>query len=115
MLTFLIPQRQERTIGLRKTHRNPIALAREWRSFMDDAGLSRSGISRQLGVSRARVTQILRLLELAPVVLASVEGFGDPISNLRIGERTLRPLVGLSTKEQSERLDSIIARLAPGH
>ncbi len=115
MLTFLIPQRQERTIGPRKIHRNPIALAREWRSFMDDAGLSRSGISRQLGVSRARVTQVLRLLELAPVVLASVEELGDPMSSSRIGERTLRPLIGLPTQEQADRLTSIIARLAPGH
>ncbi len=115
MLTFLIHQRQERIVNPRKNHRNPIALAREWRSIMDDAGLSRSGISRQLGVSRARVTQVLRLLELAPVVLASVEGFGDPMSSPRKGERTLRPLVGLPTKEQAERLNSIIARLAPGH
>ncbi len=87
---------------------------------MDDAHLSRSGISRRLGVSRARVTQILRLLELAPVVLASVvlasvEEFGDPMSSPRIGERTLRPLVGLPIQEQIERLNSIIAKSVPGN
>lgn len=38
---------------------------------------SRADLARKLGVSRARVTQVLGLLELKPEV---VEALGDPLS-----------------------------------
>lgn len=69
---------------------------------MLDAGkcTSRADLARKLGVSRARVTQVLRLLDLAPEVVAFVAALGDPLPRPVISERTLRPLLNLPAKEQ---------------
>ena len=39
---------------------------------------SRADLARKLGVSRARVTQVLKLLGLAPEVLGTIAARGDP-------------------------------------
>jgi hypothetical protein len=51
-------------------------------------------MARRLGVSRARVTQLLDLLTLHPEVLAEVRRL--VAAGKAVHERTLRPLVGLS-------------------
>lgn len=61
----------------------------------------------ELGVTRARVTRILRLLDLAPEVLEAVVGLGDPLSDPVVTERSLRPLLRLSAEEQGCALASI--------
>lgn len=61
---------------------------------MDDQGVNRAEMARRLGVSRARITQLLDLLTLHPELLAQVRRLvaaGKPVH-----ERTLRPLVGRS-------------------
>lgn len=57
-------------------------------------------LARRLGVSRARVTQVLRLTRLAPDVLRTIAELGDPLPTPIITERMLRPVVGLSSAEQ---------------
>ena len=80
----------------RPKRRNPVHLAREWRAVMDAHGESRADLARRLGVSRARVTQVLQILDLDPLVLAYV----DRHSGGGISERVLRRLRGLSPAEQ---------------
>ena len=60
-LTFLANGRQKNPAKQKKTYRIPIAIAREWRSLAGD-GPNQADLYRMLGVSRARVTQVLQLL-----------------------------------------------------
>ncbi len=71
-----------------------MALAQEWRRQLDiGAAESRADLARQLGVSRAHVTQILRLLRLAPGAQEAVSALGDPLDrNSPDGTRCLRTI-----------------------
>src|SRR5581483_2677370 len=84
-----------------KPRRNPIALAREWQGLLGGPECaSRSDLARMLGVTRARVTQVLALLDLAPEVLDAIVALGDPLPRPIISERMLRPLLNLPAEEQ---------------
>ena len=56
-------------------------------------------ITRRYGVSRARVSQIMKLLNLAPVIQESV-----PLGHLDVGERTVHKTRGELTWERPPRL-----------
>jgi len=60
-----------------KTFRNPLLYARELRDRMAREGINRAELARRLGVSRARVTQWLDLLELPEEVIRKAEEQGD--------------------------------------
>jgi len=53
-------------------------------------GISRAELARRLGVSRARVTQWLDLLELPEKVLREAEALGDNWNRQVVTERELR-------------------------
>jgi biotin operon repressor len=94
-----------------KTYRNPIFLARKWKSMLEIGEYSsRTDLARALGVSRARVAQLLRLLRLDPTVIEKITALGDPLSSQTVTERKLRPIVNLPGKLQ-EKLISEIMRL----
>jgi hypothetical protein len=94
-----------------KARRNPIFLAREWQDALESGAVpSRADLARKLGVSRARVTQVLRLLEMAPEVLDSVEAMGDPIFSTIVAERKLRAIVKLRPGEQKRRVAAMLGK-----
>ncbi|MBN1355364.1 MarR family transcriptional regulator [bacterium] len=74
----------------RKLYRNPLFLAQEWRKRMQERALSQSELAREMGVSRARVSQILNLLKLPEDVLVEVRNLGDSMERQRVTERMLR-------------------------
>ena len=85
-------------LGKRK-YRNPIYLAKEWRRVLDSGHCSSPAtLARHLQVSRARVTQVLILLKLAPEVEEMIYSLGDPISSQMVAERRLRPLLGMAVE-----------------
>ena len=84
---------------------NPVSSAREWRRSMEERGESKAELARRLGVTRARVTQVLKVLDLDPAVLAFVERNPDP----RITERALRSIVHRSPPEQLTHVDQLLA------
>ena len=87
--------------GSSKQYRNPIALAQEWQRALDDGECtSRAALARKLGVTRARVTQVLGLLDLAPDVVHAIAALGDPLPRPIVSERMLRPLLTLTAREQ---------------
>lgn len=56
-----------RRIRVIRTYRNPIFLAREWAEAMKAGGFpSRRAFAKAIGVSQARVSQMLGLLEPGP-------------------------------------------------
>jgi ParB-like chromosome segregation protein Spo0J len=88
-----------------KCYRNPVIVAQDWQQRLDDgAGFSRADLARQLGVSRARVTQVLGLLELAPEEVTVIAALGDPLPQPIVSERLLRPLRKLNPAEQQRML-----------
>lgn len=70
---------------------------------------SRADLARELGVTRARVTQVLDLLDLAPDVLNGVAALGDPLTQPIVTERMLRPLTRLPVEEQKRILEAASA------
>jgi hypothetical protein len=97
-------------IGKRQ-YRNPIYLAWEWRRVLDESRYSSpAALARNLKVSRARVTQILNLLQLSPEVINIVASFGDPLQLPTITERRLRPLISLSVEQQKAQVKAIISK-----
>jgi hypothetical protein len=97
-------------IGKRQ-YRNPIFLAIEWRKVLDDGKFaSLAELSRDLKVSRARVTQILNLLKLTPEVIEMISSLGDPITSPIIPERRLRPLLSLNAEKQAKHLRILLSK-----
>lgn len=70
---------------------------------MDARGESKAAFARRFGVTRARVTQVLQVLDLDPLVLTYIERQSDH----RISERTLRGLRGLSPEDQRNRIANL--------
>ena len=104
----LPPARRGKKTGKSKpfrTYRNPVFLAREWKKALETGKYpSQAALARELGVSPVRVTQILRLLRLAPEVLETIVHLGDPLTSSIVTERKLRPLVNLPRAEQRKRI-----------
>jgi len=93
----------------RRRYRNPIYLAREWRRALECGEyLSPSALARQLKVSRARVTQILNLLQLSPEVVEMISSLGDPLGSPIISERRLRPLLALNAEQQKTQVEIML-------
>ena len=91
--------------------RNPIALAEEWQALVISGEVSTSAqLARELGVSRAHVTQVLGLLHLAPQVKIAILALGDPIEGRLLGAHSLRSLTKLPDQDQERRISEMIAR-----
>ena len=98
-------------IGKRQ-YRNPIYLAKEWRKAIDNGHYaSFSELACHLKVSRARVTQIMNLLNLSPKVIEMISSLGDPLRHPIVTERKLRPLLGLSIKQQIAQAKIILSNV----
>ena len=69
---------------------------------------SQTALARKLGVSRVRVTQVLNLLRLAPEVLETAAGLGDPLASPIVTERKLRAIVSLARTEQKRRIEGVL-------
>jgi hypothetical protein len=79
-------------------YRNPIYLAQQWQKDLAEGKyISRADLSRKLGVSRARVTQILNLLKLPEEIIRKIRAAGDPLSKPIVTERGLRLILTNNT------------------
>ena len=77
----------------------------EWQKMLDERQFkSKAALGRYFGVSRVRVIQILDLLKLSPEVISKVSALGETFTGKIIGEKTLRPLVSLTSDEQLKKL-----------
>jgi hypothetical protein len=78
---FLIGKMKHKSTSIKvsRQYPNPIALAQEWQNILrkEDCASS-AGLARKLGICSARVTQVLRLLSLAPEVIDTIATLGDP-------------------------------------
>jgi hypothetical protein len=97
-----------------KAVRNPVVLAREWQATLSSGTCSsRADLARKLGVTRARVTQVLALLDVAPEVVHAIAALGDPLPRPIVTERMLRPLLKLPVDRQMAGLQAICPSTNP--
>ena len=91
---FETDRRRMGSIRLIRTYRNPVLLARAWEKMLQSGEYaSQTALARKLGVSRARVNQMLRLLKLPREIQETVIRMGDPLPSRKITERKLRDLL----------------------
>ena len=82
-------------------------LAERWQARLDAGGVNRADLAREHQVSRARVTQVLKLLNLHPTILRWVR------EHPRAGsEHRLRPLLDLSPRAQLLEAEGALAGFA---
>ena len=114
---FAFTKEQKRTKDKpRRRYRNPVTVAREWQEMLEHGPYaSPADLARTLGVSRARVLQVLRVLRLTPEVLKMITELGDPLPAPIITERMLRPVVGLSSDEQQRWITTVRTTLSKPH
>ena len=92
-----------------RTYRNPIFLAREWAEAMETGDFrSQRAFARAIGLSHARVSQVLGLLRLCPDAREALVVIGDPLYSRKVTERKLRPLVNLPEEKQGLRLREML-------
>jgi biotin operon repressor len=86
------PQIKPKLNKIRKSqYRNPILLARQWqKDLIEGKFISQADLSRKVGVSRARVTQVLNLLKLPGEIIEKVCAMGDPLTKPLVTEHSLR-------------------------
>jgi len=78
----------------KKTYRNPIYLAKEYKEMIDSGeAKNQAELAKLKGISRARVTQILNLLKFDKNIINKLEQIGDPMNRKVISERELRKII----------------------
>jgi len=89
--------------------------AAEWRRQLDAVEVaSQAEIARREGITRARVTQVLGLLRLAPEVKAQVLECPRAGNGTALTERSLRPIYSLrDPAQQSHLFATLIAPNSP--
>ena len=101
--TFYVTHKITKANQIKRLYRNPIYLAREYKEIIDNGNVkNQAALARLKGISRARVTQILNLLNLNSLVIQELERLCDPLKSRIVTERMLRPYIGKSSKEQIE-------------
>jgi hypothetical protein len=96
-----------------RLYRNPVILAQEWQQAINNGEYrTYAEFAQRQGISRARVTQVLQILKLAPDVLISIVRLGNPLPSRIITERMLRSMVHRSADEQRQTIGRILANSA---
>jgi len=77
-----------------------LRMAREWQRQLDAGKVeNQAAIARREGITRARVTQIMALLRLAPEIQEHILAMPETIGRPEISERALRPLARIEDPE----------------
>ena len=82
----------------------------EWQARIESGGASsQATLARQEGITRARVTQVMGLLRLAPEIQERVLSLPDMVRRPAITERALRPIAQLkNVTDQKARFEALI-------
>ena len=96
------------TRSRRRQHSNPLALAQEWHQRIKEGDVSsKAHLAREIGVSRAHVTQVMSLLHLAPKAQDLVLAHGTGVSKL--GIHGLRAVLKLPASQQVRKIRDILS------
>ena len=113
-INFKLPLSRDTRQSNRKTYRNPVLLAKELHAALNlSSGRRPCDLADDLGLSRARVTQLLRVLKLSPSVLQTLEELGDRWPTRIVGEHSLRSLNDLPETRQMAALRALLKARSP--
>ena len=73
-----------------------------------DNALTKATIARNMGLSRARVTQIMNLLDLPEPIISFVAGLQRPTQIRIVSERKLRAMLELTSKSSQRRAFALL-------
>jgi DNA-binding transcriptional MocR family regulator len=74
----------------------------EWKALLESGKVaSQAEIARRVGVTRARVTQIMGMLRLAPEIQGKILALPDNFHSSSVTERILRP-IGAITDQRDQ-------------
>ena len=106
------PEPEEKSQA-REPRMHPFLLAQSWRQQMDhDADLNKARIAAREGISRARVTQIMNLLQLPAEIQAGLRSPPAPLDIHSFSERRLQMLVCCGDREaQTSRWRELVQEL----
>ena len=87
-----------------------LRMAMEWQRQLDAGEVgTQAEIARREGITRARVTQIMAMLRLAPEIREHILAMPESVGRPRISERVLRPLVQLENQmDQAARFRELL-------
>ena len=78
--------------------------ANEWKALLESGTIaSQADIARREGVTRARVTQIMGLLRLAPEIQGKILALPDDFHSSNVTERILRPIGAIADQRNQVR------------
>ena len=110
--TFYFPQKIKKNPKNKPAYRNPIYLAKEYKGMIDSGKVkNQAELARKLGVSSARVTQILNILKLDSRIIQELEKHGNPLESKIINERILRSYVNKFFRKQKNLVKSLTKSL----
>jgi len=112
ILEDLSPTAKERS-QTQEPRMHPFLLAQSWRQQMKhDAKLNKARIAAREGISRARVTQVMNLLQLPAEIQADLLKPPAPLEIRSFSERSLRALVSYEDEEtQTSRWRELVQKL----
>jgi len=87
--------------------------AQEWRRQLDAGEVeNQAAIARREGITRARVTQVIGLLRLAPEIQEKVLTLPDMICQPAITERALRPIALMENmRDQTNQFQKLVEQI----
>jgi len=86
----------------------------EWQALLESGEASnQAAIARREGITRARVTQVMGMLRLAPEIQEHVLSLPDVVRRPAISERALRPIA--QTEDHSQQLRLFEVLVAQSH
>ena len=89
------------TRGRRPRIIEALTRARAWRRLIDTGAVKNAAaLARRHGVTRARVSQLLSLLRLAPEILAYIDGLDGTEGGLHLTARRLRDIAVLDDHDE---------------
>ena len=84
-------------------------MALEWQAILArDKAFTKAKIARNTGISRARVTQIMNLLDLPEPIISFVAGLQKPSQIQIVSERKLRAILELTSKPAQRRAFALL-------
>lgn len=87
--------------------------AKEWQTLLESGQVrSQAEIARREGITRARVTQVMGMLRLAPEIQEHVLSLPRTVRRPAISERTLRPIAQLDDPaDQKARFAQLVGQI----
>jgi hypothetical protein len=88
--------------------------ALEWQALLESGEApNQAAIAPREGITRARVTQVMGLLRLAPEIQHHILSLADAVRRPAITERALRPIAQLEGLQQADAFQALLQIVIP--